>query len=272
MNTEHLKTKAKQIRKDTFEMVINAGKGHLGGSMSCVEILTVLYYGNILKYDPKNPAWQDRDYFIMSKGHANNSLYVILADLGYFSVSELSNYSKNGSILGQHCDTKVPGIEINTGSLGHGLGIASGLSLGLKLDRRDNMVYIILGDGECQEGSIWEAAMFAAHHHLDNLVAFIDRNWLSAEAFTEETSRLEPLEDKWRSFGWETKSINGHSIEQVSDALSNCRSRCNECSKPLMIIANTVKGKGISCLEHLPKSHHTLPKGEDLIKAREELG
>ena len=263
-----LQNTANRIRKDTFEMVIQAGKGHLGGSLSCVELLTVLYYGNVLRFDPKKPHWTERDYFILSKGHANNSLYVILADLGYFQVSELSNYSKPGSILGQHCDTKVSGIEINTGSLGHGLGIASGLALGLKMDRKDNRVYVMLGDGECQEGSVWEAAMFSAHHRLDNLVAIIDRNWLSAEAFTEETCQLEPLGDKWRSFGWVVKEIDGHSIEQIIEALAYRHIR-NE--KPLMIIARTIKGKGISCLENQPKSHHTLPKGDDVIKTREEL-
>lgn len=271
ISLDFLKEKAKHIRKDTFEMVINAGKGHLGGSLSCVEILTTLYYGKILKFDPKNPRWKDRDIFILSKGHANNSLYVILADLGFFPVSELSRYSKNGSILGQHCDTQVPGIEIITGSLGHGLGISSGIALGMKLERRNNMVFVVLGDGECQEGSIWEAAMFAAHHHLDNLIVFVDRNWLSAEGYTEDTSHLEPLEDKWKAFGWNVRTVNGHSIEEILAVLDDCRSVRAKTRVPLIIIANTVKGKGISYLENLPRSHHTLPKGEDIVKSRNEL-
>lgn len=267
INIHFLKDKSKVIRKQTFDMVVNANKGHLGGSLSCVEILTVLYYGKILKYDPKNPKWENRDIFIMSKGHANNSLYVILADLGFFPIYELDNFSKKGCILGQHCDTLVPGIEISTGSLGHGLGIASGITLGYKLDKKDNNIFVLLGDGECQEGSIWEAAMFASHHKLGNLVAIIDRNGLSSEDFTENTSKLEPLKDKFEAFGWRVKTINGHSIEEILGALEYRHLK----GKPLMIIANTIKGKGVSWLENLPRSHHTIPKGDDLDNARKEL-
>lgn len=265
----YLNEKARFIRRSTFEMVLNAGKGHLGGSLSCTEILVALYYGGILRFDPTNPGWEDRDIFILSKGHANNSYFVLLADLGFFPVSELANFSRNGSPLCQHCDPHVPGIEIITGSLGHGLGIASGIALGKKLQRKNNMVFVILGDGECQEGSVWEAAMFASHHHLDNLVAFIDRNRLSSEDFTENTSHLEPLEDKWKAFGWTVKTIDGHSIEQILTALSGYRT--SNTGMPLMIIANTVKGKGISSLENLPRSHHVVPKGDEVIKAREDL-
>lgn len=250
-------------------MVINAGKGHLGGSLSCVEILVYLYYGSILKFDPKNPKWDGRDVFIMSKGHANNAFYVILADLGFFPVSELANFLKDGSILGQHCDTKVPGVEIITGSLGHGLGVISGIALGHKLDKKDNLHLVILGDGESQEGSVWEAAMFAGHHKLNNLIAFTDRNRLGSEDFTENTAQLEPLEEKWRAFGWDTRVIDGHSFEDIFKALVDCRVRQSE--KPLMIIANTIKGKGISVLENLPRAHHTLPKGEEIEISRKEL-
>lgn len=263
----YLKDKSKIIRRQTFDMVINANKGHLGGSLSCVEILVTLYYGDILEFDLKNPKWENRDIFIMSKGHANNSLYVILADLGFFPVSELNNFSKTGCILGQHCDTLVPGIEVNSGSLGHGLGIASGIALGYKLDKRDPHIFVLLGDGECQEGSIWEAAMLAAHHKLDNLVAIIDRNGLSSEDFTENTSKLEPLKDKFEAFGWRVKVIDGHSIEEILEAIEYRYLR----GKPLMIIANTIKGKGVSWLENLPRSHHTIPKGDDLDNARKEL-
>lgn len=269
MDIIQLKEKAKEIRKRTFEMVINAGKGHLGGSLSCVEILVYLYYGGVLKFDPKHPKRDERDIFIMSKGHANNSLYVILADLGFFPASELANFLKDGSMLGQHCDTQVPGIEIITGSLGHGLGIISGIALGYKLDKKNNLHFVVLGDGECQEGSTWEAAMFAGHHELNNLIAFIDRNKLGSEDFTENTARLEPLKDKWRAFGWDTKTIDGHSFEEISAALVGCRNR--ESNKPLMIIANTIKGKGISVLENLPRAHHTLPKGEEIDIAWKDL-
>lgn len=266
---DYLNEKARSIRRNTFEMVITAGKGHLGGSLSCTEILVALYYGGILRFDPINPRWEDRDIFILSKGHANNSLFVVLADLGFFPVSELANFSKNGSMLCQHCDPQVPGIETISGSLGHGLGIASGIALGKKLQGKNNRVFVLMGDGECQEGSVWEAAMFASHHHLDNLIAFIDRNRLSSEEFTENTSHLEPLEDKWKAFGWNVKTVNGHSIEELLTAMDGCRT--SRTGMPLMIIANTVKGKGISSLENQPRSHHSVPKGEEIIKAREEL-
>ena len=228
-------------------MVINAGRGHLGGSLSCVEILVALYYGGILRIDPKNPKWQDRDRFVLSKGHANSALYVLLADLGFFPKSELSKFSQDGGILNGHCDNLVPGVETITGSLGHGSGIAAGMAWAAKLDEKDYMAFVILGDAECQEGSTWEAAMFASHHGLNNLVAFVDRNRLGASDFTDNTVQLEPLEEKWQAFDWDVKSVNGHSIEEILAALKGCRER--KSSKPLAIIADTIKGKGISFLE-----------------------
>lgn len=269
MDINFLNNKAKSIRKKAFEMVIKAGKGHLGGSLSCTEILVALYYGMILKFDPKRPDWEFRDRLIFSKGHANNTLYVILADLGFFPMSELDNYTKDGCLLGNHCDDCVPGVEVISGSLGHGLGIASGIALGAKLTRKDYMTFVILGDGECQEGSVWEAAMFAGHHSLNNLVAIIDRNNLGSEDFTENTSRLENLEDKWLSFGWNVRTIDGHSFESIFPAFEDCRSF--KTAKPLMIIAKTIKGKGISSLENTPKSHHTLPNEGEILKALKEL-
>lgn len=269
MDSSHLKEKAKLLRKNAFEMVIHAGKGHLGGSLSCTEVLVALYYGGILRFDSKNPDWEGRDRFILSKGHANNVLYVLLADLGFFPASELGRYSQDGGMLGGHCDKSVPGVEITSGSLGHGLGIAAGIALGAKLDRKDYMTFVILGDGECQEGSTWEAAMFAGHHSLNKLVAIVDRNGLGSEEFTENNCRLEPLGDKWKAFGWDVKSIDGHSIGEIMAALKDCRTR--QATKPLMIIANTIKGKGISSMENTPKAHHTLPKGEDIIAARKDL-
>lgn len=269
MELPQLEEKAKYLRREAFEMVINAGKGHLGGSLSCVEILVALYYGDILKFDPKNPKWENRDRFILSKGHANNALYVLLADLGFFPASELSKFSKDGCILGGHCDNRVPGVEAITGSLGHGLGIAAGMALGAKLDDKAYMAFVILGDAECQEGSTWEAAMFANHHNLNNLVAFVDRNKLGSEDFTENTSKLEPLEEKWKAFGWDAKSVNGHSIEEILQALGGFRERQSQ--KPLMIIANTIKGKGVLSLENNPKSHHTLPQGEEINTAKKDL-
>lgn len=269
MDSSHLKEKAKYLRQQAFEMVINAGKGHLGGSLSCTEVLVALYYGGILRFDAKRPDWEARDRFIMSKGHANNTLYVLLADLGFFPISELNRYSQDGGMLGGHCDKRVPGVEITSGSLGHGLGIAAGLALGAKLDGKDYLTFVVLGDGECQEGSTWEAAMFADHHSLNKLVAVIDRNRFGSEELTENTARLEPLADKWQAFGWEVRSVDGHSIDEILAALQDCRTRPT--MKPLLIIANTIKGKGISSLENTTEAHHTLPKDDEIIKARKDL-
>lgn len=250
-------------------MAMKAGKAHLGGSLSCTEILVALYYGGILRLDPQNPGWEGRDRFILSKGHANNTLYVLLADLGFFPASELSNFLQDGSMLGGHCDSRVPGVEVITGSLGHGLGIAAGIALGASLDHKDYMTFAVLGDGECQEGSIWEAAMFAGHHALKKLVVFIDRNGLGCEEFTEKSCRLEPLKDKWKAFGWEVRSVDGHSVVEILKVLKDARMR--KVKKPLMIIADTVKGRGIAVLENKPHAHHTLPKGEDVARARKDL-
>ncbi|SJZ34709.1 transketolase [Trichlorobacter thiogenes] len=269
MTSEQLVQKAKYIRKRAFEVVLHAGKGHLGGSLSSTELLVALYYGGILNFDPNNPMHPDRDRFIMSKGHSNNTLYVILADLGLIKESDLDSYTQDGSLLGGHCDSHVSGIEIISGSLGHGLGVAAGIALGAKLDSKEYRIYVIIGDGESQEGSVWEAAMFAAHHKLSNLIAITDRNLLGSEEFTENNAGLEPLADKWKAFGWEVTIIqDGHSIEQVINILRNLE----QTGKPRMIIAQTIKGKGISSLENTPQAHHTLPKGEFIAQAIEELG
>ena len=269
MNICQLEEKARYLRRKAFDMSINAGKGHLGGSFSCTEILVVLYYSGILRYNSNNPEWEDRDIFILSKGHSVNTFYVLLADLGFFPNSELESYCCNGSMLGEHCDKVVPGIEVVGGSLGHGLGVGCGCSLAAKLDKKQNMTFVIIGDGECQEGSIWEAALFASHHKLNNLIVFLDWNKLGCEDFVDNTSKLRPIVDKWNSFGWETKFIDGHSIEKILLALVNCRERRSK--KPLIIIADTIKGKGIPCLENTPQSHHSLPNGEDIFKTKENL-
>ncbi len=264
-----LTEKAKEIRRKTFEMVIKAGKGHLGGSFSIAETLVALYYGGIMRFDPKNPQWDKRDIFILSKGHASNSLHAILADIGFYPESELDIFSQNGGIIGQHCDPQVPGVECVTGSLGHGLGIGCGIALDRKIENKDGLVFVALGDGECQEGSVWEASMFAGHHCLSNLVAILDRNRLGSEDFTERTGNLEPFPEKWRDFGWEVRVINGHSFPEILNALNDCRDFGR--NKPLAIVLNTVKGKGLSCLENAPRAHHTLPKGEEIEKCRQEL-
>ena len=269
MDIARLEAKARHIRRQTFEMVLKAQAGHLGGSFSCTELLVALYYGGVMRHDPADPQWTGRDRFILSKGHANNTLYAVLADLGYFPQSELDNYCCKGCFLGNHCDSAVPGVEIISGSLGHGLGIAAGLALADKLDGNDRLTFCIIGDGESQEGSIWEAGMFAAQHRLRNLVAMLDRNGLGSEDFTENTAGLEPVADKWRAFGWETREVDGHDLSQVLRALADCRER--EGAGPLMLIARTIKGKGLSVLENTPRAHHTLPRGDEVEISRKEL-
>jgi len=268
MHSDLMKTKAKYIRKRAFEMVMRAGKGHLGGSLSSTEILVALYYGGILTFDKNRPEDPDRDRFIMSKGHSNNTLYVILADLGLVGTNDLDCYTQDNGLLGGHCDNNVPGIEIVTGSLGHGLSVGAGIAWGAKLNNKRYKTYVVLGDGESQEGSVWEAAMFAAHHKLDNLVAITDRNRLGSEEFTEQNASLEPLFDKWHAFGWDTHTVaDGHSVEQLLEVFR----KGTATGRPRMIIANTVKGKGISFLENTPQSHHTLPKGDQIEIALKEL-
>ena len=266
---EDLAKKAREIRRRAFEMVIRAGKGHLGGSLSCTEILVALYYGRILRFDPSNPRWGERDRFILSKAHGINTLYVVLADLEFYPASELSTFLDDGSMLSGHTDHRIPGVEIAGGSLGHGLGVAAGIALGAKLSGKDYLTFALIGDGESQEGSIWEAAMFASHHRLNRLIAITDRNNLGSEDYTENTARLEPLADKWRAFAWDVDCIDGHSFDEIFRAFKDVRTR--QSPRPLMIIAHTVKGKGISFLENTPAAHHTLPKGPDIDRAREDL-
>jgi len=269
MDIETLKRTARWVRHEVFEMIISAGKGHMGGSFSCVEILLALYHGGILRVDPRNLRLEERDRFILSKGHSAEALYAVLADFGFFPISELATYGKGGSRLGGHVDNKIPGIEVSTGSLGHGLGLGVGLALSAKMDRRDYMTVVLLGDGECYEGSVWEAALFAAHQELSNLVAIIDRNQQITLNYTEECIRLDPLDEKWRAFGWDVAVVNGHAFEELFRALENIRSRRSP--RPLVIIASTVKGKGVSFMEGQLQWHHNIPKGKKLEIARKEL-
>ncbi len=264
-----LSQKANWARKQILEMITSAGKGHIGGAFSCTDILVTLYYGDILRFDSSNPKWDKRDRFILSKGHSAAALYAILSDLGYFSSSELKNYQKENSILGGHPDRKIPGIEADTGSLGHGLGIGAGLALSAKMDKKDFMTFVLLGDGECYEGSVWEAAMFAAHHRLNNLIGIIDNNGICSTDFIKDCLRIEPLEEKWEAFGWDVITVDGHSFKDLLSVFSEVRSRKSE--RPLMIIANTIKGKGVSFMEGNPNWHHAIPNKEQLEIARKEL-
>ena len=264
MTLEELQQKADWVRRRAFEIAMKAGEGHLGGVFSCVEILVSLYYGGILRYDPRNPKWPERDRFILSKGHSNLGLYIVLADTGFFNVRELDCFLQDGSMLGGHCDNLVPGIEAISGSLGHGLGICAGIALGNKLAACESLTFVTLGDGECQEGSVWESALFASHHGLNRLIAVIDRNRLGSEEFTEKSLGLEPFSDKWKGFGWEVREVDGHAIKEIISAFDDCRARKSE--KPLVIIAHTRKGKGISCLEGTPPAHHTMPYCKRIIR------
>jgi transketolase len=265
-----LEEKANLARRQVLEMCARTGTGHIASSYSCTEILVALYYGGILRFDSSKPDWPERDRFILSKGHGGIALYPILAELGFFPISELETFCQPGGRLGSHPESRIPGVETVTGSLGHGLGIASGLALCAKMDGKDYSTFCLMGDGECYEGSVWEAAMFAASRNLNNLVAIIDRNQISATDLTENFLRLEPLSEKWQAFGWDTLTIDGHSFEAIINAFEYFQSRTS--NKPLVIIANTVKCKGISFIEGKSDCHTWIPDSSQLELARGELG
>lgn len=269
MDFQALEQKARGIRKAVLDMIVTAKKGHIGGAFSCIDILVALYYGGVLKFDPRNPDWKERDRFILSKGHSGAALFAVLADLGFFGAQHLAGYCGNGSMLGGHPDRTIPGVEADTGSLGHGLGIGAGIALAAKKDGRDFRVFVLLGDGECCEGSVWEALVFAARHRLHNLTVIIDRNRQCVLDYTEECAPLDPLADRLLSFGWETAETDGHSFEALLPVLGGARTRASD--RPLAVVANTVKGKGVSFMEGILKWHHSVPKPEELIIAREEL-
>jgi transketolase len=259
-----LVNKAKEIRKDIIAMLAEAGSGHPGGSLSAADIVTALYF-NEMKIDPQNPKWPDRDRFVLSKGHAAPVLYAALAEKGYFPKEELKTLRKINSRLQGHPDMrKVPGVEISTGSLGQGLSAANGMALAGKLDHKDFRVYVLIGDGESQEGQIWEAAMLAAHYKLDNLVAFLDHNGLQIDGQITDVMSPEPVDEKWRAFGWHVEVIDGHNMEQIIETLARVRIIKG---KPVMIVANTVKGKGVSFMENQAGWHGVAPKPEEAEKA-----
>lgn len=267
--TKNLEAKANQLRHLILDMCVKAGTGHVTSSFSCAEIFTALFYGGVLRYDVSNPEWDERDRFILSKGHASVILYPVLADLGYYSKDELDKFCMVDGIFGVHLQDSVPGVEICSGSLGHGIGIAAGLALAARMDKKSHMVFTLLGDGECYEGSVWESAMFAGHHKLNNLVAIVDRNHLCATAFTEETVQLDPLDKKWEACGWKTVTIDGHSFEDIFAALGDYRTPKR--AEPLVIIANTIKGKGVSFMENRPLWHAVAPRGKEAELAKKEL-
>lgn len=267
--------KATWVRTKVVEMAVRANSGHISTAFSQAEVLTALYYGGILRFDPKNPKWDGRDRFILSKGQGGIGLYPILADCGFFPVPELDRFAKEGSLLGVHTEWNIPGIEVVTGSLGHGLPVATGLCQAALNDKKDHRVFCLLGDAELYEGSNWEAAIFAAHKGYKNLVCIVDRNGQGVLGFTDQIRgpsdgpRLNPLDKKFEAFGFEVRVIDGHSFEQILGALSDIRSRTE--NKPLMIIANTKKGKGASLMEDKRLWHYRVPAGEDLDKLQMEI-
>jgi transketolase len=267
MLNRELKQKAVQIRKELLKMIHRAKTGHTGGSLSNTDILTALYY-KIMNVDPSNPKCEDRDRFVASKGHSVESLWCILADKGFFPKEELLTFSQFGTRLIGHPNNKVAGIEMNTGALGHGLAISVGMAIAAKRDNKAYRVYCLMGDGEQAEGSVWEAAMAGAHYRLDNLIGIVDRNRLQISGTTEDVMSLEPLEEKWAAFGWHVVSIDGNDIDQLVDAFE-AAPEVN--GKPTLIMANTVKGKGVSFAENSAKWHHHVPNDVDLQKALAEL-
>lgn len=263
-----LESIAKSIRRSIVSMICEAKSGHPGGSLSIVEILTALYYEE-MKVDANQPKMQGRDRFVLSKGHAAPALYAVLAEKGYFPKEELSNLRKFGSILQGHPDMKkVPGVEISTGSLGQGLSVANGMALNAKIFKEDYRVYTILGDGEMQEGQVWEAAMTAAHYGLDNLCAFVDSNNLQIDGNVDKIMGVEPLDKKWEAFGWNVISINGHDFMEIFSALEAAKA-CK--GKPTMVVAKTVKGKGVSFMENVCGFHGVAPTIEEKEQALKEL-
>jgi transketolase len=260
---------ARELRIDILKMLTQAGSGHTGGSLSAIDIITTLYFHK-MRYDAKNPAWEKRDRFVLSKGHAAPALYAALARAGYFDPQELMKLRQLGGILQGHpfCRS-TPGVEVSTGSLGQGLSMANGIALADKLDKSNTKVYVLLGDGEIQEGQVWEAAMSAAHYKLDNICAIIDNNGLQIDGSVADIMSIAPLPDKWRAFGWEVQEIDGHDFGQIVAAL-DVADQVKD--KPSLIVAHTTKGKGVSFMEGQVKYHGVAPTPEELKLALVELG
>lgn len=263
-----LKSKANKIRKDIVRMITEAKSGHPGGSLSAVDVVTALYF-KVMRHKPENPKWEDRDRFILSKGHAAPLLYAVLAESGYFEVKELLTLRKLGSRLQGHPDMKrLPGIEISTGSLGHGLSVGNGMAIAGKLNKKGYRVYVLLGDGECQEGQVWEAAMTASHYKLDNVTAILDYNGLQIDGPVKDVMNINPISNKWRAFGWYVIEINGHDFKEIFDSFEMVKKLKG---KPGIIIAHTTKGKGVSFMENVVDFHGKAPTKEQTVQALKEL-
>lgn len=266
---ERLQEICKIIRRHIVVMTGAAKSGHPGGSLSAVEILVQLYFGGHLRHDPKNPSWPDRDKFILSKGHAAPVLYACMAEAGYTPLGELNTLRQLGSIYQGHPDRRfIPSLEASTGSLGQGLSVALGMACAARLDNSPSRAYVMLGDGEIQEGQVWEAAMFGAFHKVDNCCVIVDYNKIQLDGFVKDILDLEPLADKWRSFGWHVVDFDGHDLAAVGAAFDEAAATKG---KPTVLIAQTIKGKGVSFMENNPKYHGVAPTADEVAKALEEL-
>ncbi len=263
----NLEEKAKKIRRLIIQMIAKAGSGHPGGSLSSADLITALFFST-LKHDPKNPKWPERDRFHMSKGHCCPLWYAVLSETGYFPQEKLITLRQLGSMLQGHPDRRTPGVESASGSLGQGLSVALGMSLAAKIDKASYRVYVLMGDGEIQEGNIWEAAMAGAHYKCDNLCAILDYNGFQIDGATKDIMGLEPLASKWQAFGWHTIEIDGHDMKQILNAYDEAK-RIKD--RPSIIIAHTVKGKGVSFMENKVDFHGRAPTKEETEIASKEL-
>jgi transketolase len=264
----NLEKKANELRNLCVDTVVWAGSGHIGGALSAMDIFTILYH-KYLNIDPSNPNWEDRDRFILSKGHVGVGFAPVLADKGYFSKELLKEYNHTGSDLGMHLDSnKVPGVDASTGSLGHGLAIAIGMALAAKINNKSYKTFCLLGDGECDEGSVWEAAMAASNYKVTNLITFVDRNRCMIDGPTEDVMKLEPFAKKWESFGFIVKEVDGHSFVELSKAIDEA---LDEETAPVVIIANTIKGCGVDFMENNYKWHYGGLNSEKITESKSSL-
>jgi transketolase len=260
---------ARRIRRHVVLMTHRADASHIGGSLSMADMLAVLY-GQVMRFDPQRPDWPERDRFILSKGHGCAALYAVLAECGFFPLEWLDTYHLDGSHLAGHATHKgTPGVELSTGSLGHGLPVGCGMGLAAKRDGKTHRVFVMLSDGECDEGSTWEAVLFAPHHELDNVVVTVDYNKIQSLGHVKDVLDLDPLADKWRAFGWATRELDGHDVGALQEALTQVPF---EPGKPSCIVAHTIKGKGVSFMEGKLQYHYTPARGDELDEALAELG
>lgn len=271
MNIAELENKARFIRQRIIDLTVVAGSGHVGGALSMTDVAVVLYY-RILQIDPSRPAWSERDRFVLSKGHGGLGLYPILADRGYFPPEELETYNKLDSRFGMHPDMlKIPGIEMSTGSLGHGLAVAIGMALAARYHGQGYRVFVLMGDGECQEGTVWEAAITAAQYRLGNIVGVIDRNMYQVDGHTEDLAALEPLAEKWRAFGWQAMEVDGHDMSALVKLFDSLDPGLHR-SQPQVVIANTVKGRGVGFMERDGAAWHLGSLTDDQVEeARRDI-